>query len=708
MFAFLGWSSMLVFTEENARRIHAVHRDTSCAEALGLMKQHKERYLFIKDNENLIGYVRMRDIQEKEADADLLGSMIPLDSVCQVRCGKEVSDVYQLLGEDVTLLRNDSGTICGYLRRDDILLELLRHDSNHLFRTILSSIPMGIFVVNQKREVIHYNDAGLRMIKREKDEVKNRQAGEIFDAEKIERVFSTGETILNQLQITPNMGILVDYSPILDDEQEVKGLIIVVQDLPMLEEMAKELDYVKNLNKDLRAILSTVYDEILVVNKDGVLLRVNESRVSGFWDGDLNELIGKNLVELEKQGLFKPAVIGPVLEKNRKVSVVQETPRGRKVLAVGNPVFDENGELDRIVIASRDITETTQLKSELKEMKRLSEQYKKELDSLKIRETLNRTVIHCSPKIDRILRDIEKVAKYSSTVLLTGESGVGKEVFAKAIHQVGPRANRPFLKINCGAIPENLLESELFGYEKGAFTGANPKGKIGYFQQADQGILFLDEIGEMPLSLQVKLLRVLQEKEVTPVGGTQPVPVDVQIIAATNKNLEQMVEEGKFREDLFYRLSVIPIHIPPLRERPEDIPPLAYHFLQQWNQKHDRNIQLAPDALNLLEVYPWPGNVRELQNVIERAVITTDEEVITADHIYHILKWNKPSVKKKPIITNIMPLQEALEEVEEQLVMMAMERYKTTTMAAKMLGISQSSVSRKYQKILRKNLSRAD
>lgn len=699
---------MLVFTEENARRIHAVHRDTSCAEALGLMKQHKERYLFIKDNENLIGYVRMRDIQEKEADADLLGSMIPLDSVCQVRCGKEVSDVYQLLGEDVTLLRNDSGTICGYLRRDDILLELLRHDSNHLFRTILSSIPMGIFVVNQKREVIHYNDAGLRMIKREKDEVKNRQAGEIFDAEKIERVFSTGETILNQLQITPNMGILVDYSPILDDEQEVKGLIIVVQDLPMLEEMAKELDYVKNLNKDLRAILSTVYDEILVVNKDGVLLRVNESRVSGFWDGDLNELIGKNLVELEKQGLFKPAVIGPVLEKNRKVSVVQETPRGRKVLAVGNPVFDENGELDRIVIASRDITETTQLKSELKEMKRLSEQYKKELDSLKIRETLNRTVIHCSPKIDRILRDIEKVAKYSSTVLLTGESGVGKEVFAKAIHQVGPRANRPFLKINCGAIPENLLESELFGYEKGAFTGANPKGKIGYFQQADQGILFLDEIGEMPLSLQVKLLRVLQEKEVTPVGGTQPVPVDVQIIAATNKNLEQMVEEGKFREDLFYRLSVIPIHIPPLRERPEDIPPLAYHFLQQWNQKHDRNIQLAPDALNLLEVYPWPGNVRELQNVIERAVITTDEEVITADHIYHILKWNKPSVKKKPIITNIMPLQEALEEVEEQLVMMAMERYKTTTMAAKMLGISQSSVSRKYQKILRKNLSRAD
>nr|WP_240511868.1 sigma 54-interacting transcriptional regulator [Paludifilum halophilum] len=699
----------MIFTKGNIRPIHTVDSDATDAEVINVLQRHKERFLFIRDDKELLGYIRAKDIKEEGASSDLFAAMIPLDSVYSVTGDQEVPDWFQLMGEDVVLIRDNAGKTCGYLRRDDILLELLRQDeSNHVFRTILSSIPMGIFVVNQKGEIIHYNDAGLRMIKREKGEVKNRQAGDIFETETIERVFSTGETVLNQLHVTPSVGILADYSPILDEDQEVKGLIIVVQDLPMLEQMAMELDTVKNLNKDLRAILSTVYDEILVVNPEGELLRVNESRISGFWEGDLNRLIGKNLVELEKQGLFKPSVARMVLERKRKVSVVQETRRGRKVLAVGNPVFDENGELDRIVIASRDITETSQLRNELKEMKRLSEQYKKELNHLKTKESLSRNMIYCSPKIERIMRDIEKVAQYSSTVLLTGESGVGKEVFAKAIHRLGPRSQKPFLKINCGAIPENLLESELFGYEKGAFTGADPKGKTGYFRQADQGVLFLDEIGELPLSLQVKLLRVLQEREVTPVGGIRSIPVDVQIVAATNRNLEQMVEEGDFREDLFYRLSVIPLHVPPLRERPEDVPPLAYHFLQNWNQQYECHIQLAPDALNLLEAYPWPGNVRELQNVIERAAVTTDKEMIAADHIFHLLQWKKPSVKRKPMITNVMPLQETLNEVEEQLILLAMERYKTTTRAAKMLGVSQSSVSRKYQKILQKEAARKE
>lgn len=217
----------------------------------------------------------------------------------------------------------------------------------------------------------------------------------------------------------------------------------------------------------------------------------------------------------------------------------------------------------------------------------------------------------------------------------------------------------------------------------------------------------MDEIAEMPLSLQVKLLRVLQEREVIPVGGVQPIPVDVQIVAATNKNLEQLVEKGLFREDLYYRLNVIPIHIPPLRERLEDIPPLAYYFLQKLNETYNTNIQLAPDALNLLEVYPWPGNVRELQNVIERAVVTIDDDMIDADQISRLLQWKKLDTKSKPIITNIMPLQEALEEVEEQLILLAMEKYKTTTMAAKMLGISQSSVSRKYQKIMKKRAEKS-
>jgi transcriptional regulator with PAS, ATPase and Fis domain len=302
--------------------------------------------------------------------------------------------------------------------------------------------------------------------------------------------------------------------------------------------------------------------------------------------------------------------------------------------------------------------------------------------------------------MEEIMTQVKKIADFSSTVLINGESGVGKEVIAQAIHQLGSRSKKPFLKLNCGAIPESLLESELFGYSKGSFTGADKNGKEGYFKQADGGVLFLDEIGEMPVHLQVKLLRVLQEKEVIPIGSTKPIKVDVQIVAATNKNLEKMVENREFREDLFYRLNVIPIHIPPLRERPEDIPLLAFHFVQQMNERYNKNYHLTPDALNLLEVHSWPGNIRELQNMIERLVVSADDEAIDAEFVNRYLVLGKDIKNSKPIVTKIVPLSEALESVEEQLILLAIKQYKTTTKAAKALGISQSSVSRKYQKIL--------
>lgn len=313
----------------------------------------------------------------------------------------------------------------------------------------------------------------------------------------------------------------------------------------------------------------------------------------------------------------------------------------------------------------------------------------------------NRQLIYASDKIEKVMKYIQKIANTSSTVLLTGESGVGKEVFARTIYELGPRSSKPFVKVNCGAIPETLLESELFGYEKGAFTGANTNGKPGYFRMAHKGVLFLDEIGEMPLNLQVKLLRVLQEREIIPIGGSEVVEVDVQIIAATNKNLEKMVEEGTFREDLFYRLNVIPVAIPPLRDRPEDIPLIGLHFLQTFNEKYERTTQLSQDALDLLESYSWPGNVRELQNIIERLVVTADEDLIEAHHITPLLKKGKKQYLKQRL-NKIMPLKEATRAMEEQLIKMAMDEYKTTSMAAKMLGVSQSTISRKYQEIQEK------
>lgn len=672
------------------------------------LNNYKEPFLFLRKQNQLFAYIPVNNLLLKKLEQQhysidvLLEHAKPVDNICYLSENVSLPSLFQIIGEPFAIINDVNDNSIGYILREDVLAELFKQENKSvdLLKILLASLPMGIFVLDKEKRIINCNDSGLKMIKSTSDQVLNSPGRSIFSGDHINNVFTTGKTILNHLEFTNGMGVLVDYSPIVNFENEVEGIMIVVQDLPMVEEMAMEIEHIKDLNKDLNAILSSIYDEILVVNAKGELIRYSDKIIEDFWRIDLQELIGKNVLDLEKQGLFTPSVTRLVLEKKKKVSVIQETKNGRKILAVGNPIFDENNELDRIIIASRDITETTRLKSELQEMKKISEQYKKELNDFKSKDQFLKKLIYCSPKMENIINQIKKIADFSSTVLLYGESGVGKEVIAQAIHQLGKRFQNPFLKLNCGAIPENLLESELFGYAKGAFTGADKNGKDGYFKQADGGILFLDEIGEMPMHLQVKLLRVLQEQEVIPIGSTTPFKVNVQIIAATNKKLEKMVEEGKFREDLFYRLNVIPIHIPALRERTEDISLLAFHFLQQLNEKYERNYHLTPDAINLLEFYSWPGNVRELQNMIERLVVTADHSTIDAEFVSQFLSLGYENKKAKPVITRVIPLQDAIEHVEEQLIVMAMNQYKTTTKAAKALGISQSSVSRKYQKII--------
>ncbi|WP_134703307.1 sigma-54-dependent Fis family transcriptional regulator [Ammoniphilus sp. YIM 78166] len=471
-----------------------------------------------------------------------------------------------------------------------------------------------------------------------------------------------------------------------------------------------EMKELLETNKDLNAILSSIYDEILVVDPQGTIIRVSDHFLAEFWNVKPDQIIGQNILELESKGLIDLSVTHQVLEHKTKISIIQETWNGRRILATGTPILNENGDLERIVVASRDITETSKLKNELKQVKSNSEKLKQELDVLENR--LSKSFVVYSDNMKEVLKQAEKVASASATVLLIGESGVGKEMVASAIHQLGERSSQPFVKVNCGAIPEHLLESELFGYKRGAFTGADPKGKIGYFTQANHGILFLDEISEMPLNLQVKLLRVLQEREVTPIGEIQSIPIDVQVIAATNKNLEELVKKGAFREDLYYRLHVIPISIPPLRERAKDIAFLAHHFVNKYNLQYKREVELTPDAIDLLKVYPWHGNVRELENVIQRVVVTSEEKQVCAQALNQMIPWKKSVENSKPIVTNIMPLQEALDHVEEQLILMAMEQYKSLKMVAQVLEVSQPTMSRKYQKIKEKlqhqNMNPAD
>lgn len=693
------------------RKAHTLSFESSVNELWEIMSHWKERVVFITDStqDNIVAYIRNTDVMpflhDPEWEKRQVRELPFHTDLTYFQREADVLDFFKVFGEEVVLVQDQEGKPEGYLQREDILYYLLTSQSAHTdwMRSLLNSIPMGILITDPEGRIENFNAEVVRMVRVAPEKIRDTRANELLDPHIFRKVINNGEVILNQIIMTDSMAVLADFAPIRDQHAHITGAIIVLQDLPFIEKMALEMEAVKNLNTDLQGILSSIYDEILVLDEKGVLLRYSGSLIKDFWANDKEQLIGLNLMELEDEGTFFTAIVKKVMERMRKVSVTQKSSSGKNVLAVGNPIVDESGRLERIVIALRDITETVMLKEELLQAKKMSAQYKQELEHLRDQQqsAKQRQLIYASSKMEKLMNYIRKVAKSSSTVLLTGESGVGKEVFARTIYEWGARRSQPFVKVNCGAIPETLLESELFGYEKGAFTGASTSGKPGYFRMAHKGVLFLDEIAELPLGLQVKLLRVLQEREMIPLGGSEVVEVDVQIIAATNKNLERMVEEGLFREDLYYRLTVIPIVIPPLRERPEDIPLISLHFLHTFNEKYERSTQLSQDALDVLEAYSWPGNVRELQNIIERLVVTADEELIEAHHISPMLKKEKKR-KFKERLTKIMPLKEATRAMEEQLISMAMDEYKTTSLAAKMLGVSQSTISRKYQEIQEK------
>jgi len=352
------------------------------------------------------------------------------------------------------------------------------------------------------------------------------------------------------------------------------------------------------------------------------------------------------------------------------------------LLSTATPVKEE-GKLKRIIVLSKDVSADIQPAIDWTERP----------DSPKG----NERVIYRSPEMAHLMEEVKSVAPLDATVLVTGESGVGKEVIARQIHQLSSRAAGTFVPINCGAIPEHLIESELFGHEKGAFTGADSR-RMGLFEQANQGTVFLDEVSELPYTLQVKLLRVLQEREVFRVGSTVPIKIDVRVIAATNKNLHKMVRQMTFREDLYYRLHVVPISIPALRNRKKDIAPLAVNFLEEFNQKTGRQKGVSTDALNALENYQWPGNIRELRNVMERLVIISRQDEITENDVYRVL-W-EADINEEGFITikGIMPLKQAVDETEKQLIELAVKRFGTATDAAKALDVSISTVSRRMKR----------
>ena len=388
-----------------------------------------------------------------------------------------------------------------------------------------------------------------------------------------------------------------------------------------------------------------------------------------------------------------PACLQAV-QKRCEITVVSEMPNGDLVLVCSTPIFNNRQEIILVLTQIQDLSLNASWRDKLDQVTQENRQIKEELKYLRESQPYS-NLIGNSKSMVELRRFISVIAKSDASVLITGESGVGKEVVAKEIHRQSSRKDEPFITINCAAIPENLLESELFGYEKGAFTGAL-KNKMGLFEVANGGTLLLDEIGELPMHLQPKLLRVLQERELRRVGGTRSIPVNVRVIASTNRNLAEQVKAKKFRADLYYRLNVIPIQIPALRERREDIGLLASNFLAMFNKKYKTSKFFLSQAIMLLEQHNWPGNVRELENVVERLVIISDKKPITPQQVLMVFS-GQMNVDADDNAIPIMTLKEITDQVEKKIIIEALDKYNSTYKAAKVLGVSQSTLVRKVK-----------
>ncbi len=452
----------------------------------------------------------------------------------------------------------------------------------------------------------------------------------------------------------------------------------------------------QDMMKMLNAIIDSSYDGLWICDHNGIVMRINRAseRINGI---DRKQVIGRKMEDLIREGLIDRSVTLEVLKRRTTVTLIQQIKNGKQILITGSPIFNDQGKISMVVANERDITELNRLRYELEESQSLTFKYLSEINQLHNQNSLLPEINVRSKTMHKVFHTALKVAQVDSTVLIQGETGVGKGFFAKLIHRASKRKDGPFIRVDCGAIPDSLVESELFGYEEGAFTGARVKGKPGYFEMACGGTLFIDEVGELPLNVQIKLLRFLEETEVIRVGGTTAHKIDVRIITATHRNLEEMVKTGRFREDLFFRINIIPLQIPPLRERPEDILPLIHFFLDQFNKKNSTNKTVTLRAVDCLCQYSFTGNIRELANLVEHLVVLSPNEVIDWEDLpIHIRsRKDKRDLNLKGDKWN---LPQAVKDMERELISQAMKTFGAQRRAAVALGIDQSTLARKAKR----------
>ncbi|MFC0298642.1 sigma-54-dependent Fis family transcriptional regulator [Geobacillus jurassicus] len=571
---------------------------------------------------------------------------------------------------------DEGGRLAGVLTKEQYLTAYAKAAQLRLkhLDAIFNAAHNGILSIDAEGRITSINPPAEKMARTTKEKAIGKFLTDVVIPSGLLDVVRTGQGHTEKYRVGKRTYI-TNRSPIIDGGKVV-GAVGVFQDISEIEFISNELETVKRIVNELQTVMEASSDGIAITDRSGMIARRNKK-----WDA---LFLG---TEQERVTAPLDRVVLQALDGRQPCSMLhQRMGTGNVWIVSAVPII---GETERVVLYVKDMTEMEQLRSELEETKRLLHMLgRQEEDHL----------IYRAPAMAHVVNIARQAAAVDVTVLLTGESGTGKEELANFIWRQSARSQKPFVKVNCGAIPETLMESELFGYEPGAFTGAAKKGKKGYFEQADGGTIFLDEISEIPLHLQVKLLRVLQSMEIMRLGAEAPKRIDVRIIAATNKPLEELVAAGQFRADLFYRLNVMPIAIPPLRDRKEDIPLLVDYYRKRFAEKYQKPLVFTDGALAAMMDYHWPGNVRELVNAIERMFVTALSPVVDDDHV---AKWLhlEPLPAASPVaVGEIIPLKQATAEVERQLIIKALHKARTYRRAAKLLGVDASTLVRKSQK----------
>lgn len=592
-------------------------------------------------------------------------------------------------------------------------VDTLLQDNVITAENVYSNIESGLLVVDNQHTIIIYNTEAERLFGIPAREVLGRKVTEVFPDSRLPEVVDTKEPILGYTREIGKSTIVVNTTPIIEND-EIKGAISTFEDVSRLVQISWEFEEVKELKERYLQILEAVQDGICVFDREGTVTYIN---------GSYNEITGENISEGDNIHEISPnGSRMRVLEKGQKImGEISQKKNGKSVVANIVPII-VNQQITGGISVVKNLSEIEELIDRISHLSAKTEYLEEELHRRKKLNPAFNRIVGVSNKLYDAMKLAAKTADNNFNVLIRGESGTGKELIAEAIHYSSERATQPFIRVNCAAIPENLLESEMFGHVKGAYTGAI-KTKIGKFELADKGTIFLDEIGELDKSMQAKMLRVIQKKEFQRVGDDRTITVDARIIAATNRNLEELVENGEFREDLYYRLNVIPIWLPPLRERREDIPVLSEYFLNKIAEELGcEPKQLSGEAMDALIHYSWPGNIRELENVMERINILADGREVQKEDLPHYISENyhtsvNDEVPSEAVMENglydaglslgktsaeeivtgndeIMPW----EYYEREIIRKALKKYGSYNAAGKALGLTHKTVAAKARK----------